>query len=423
MLSVDYIRNNKEQVSQGLVKKGKEVDLDAIISLDDTRKELIMKVQKLREERNAISVENPPSEKTIARGREIKDELKQVEVELFKAEDDLKKRLLEVPNVPLVHVHAGDESENKVLRQEGSPPKLTFKPKDHVALGLALNILDIERAAKVSGTRFAYLKNEGALLELAIVSYAMKTLAADGFTPILPPALIKKQMTDGLGYWQAGGNENYYLVHDVDEGNENPLYLVGTGEHSIVPMHSGEIIEGKSLPLRYAAFSSCFRREAGAAGKDTHGILRVHQFEKVEMVSFVTPDQDGTERKKMLAVSERFLTDLGLAYQVVQLAAGDLSAPAAETVDIETWIPSQEKYRETHSISTTTDFQARRFKIRYKNRPDEPTAFVHILNGTAVALGRIIVAILENNQREDGSVSIPAALHPYTGFTEIKPKA
>jgi seryl-tRNA synthetase len=260
------------------------------------------------------------------------------------------------------------------------------------------------------------------LLELALVSYAMKKLVMDGFTPIIPPVLIKKQITEGLGYWQAENSANYYEVKDFEGDQPNELYLVGTGEHSVVPMHSNEILEGAKLPMRYAAFSPCFRREAGAAGRDTHGILRVHQFEKVEMVSMVTPDQDETERKKILTVAETILQDLKLPYQVVQLAAGDLSTPAAETIDLETWMPSQNKYRETHSISTTTDFQARRLKIRYKNKPDEPTAFVHILNGTAVALGRTIIAILENNQKEDGSITIPEVLQPYTGFSEIKKK-
>lgn len=421
MLTLDYIRENRQKVIDAAKNKNREVDVDKLLSLDEKRRELIQHVQKLREERNVIAKQKPDPQ-MIERGKKLKEDIKTIGIDLSKAEDELNKILLTVPNIPLDHVQSGDESQNKILRKEGEVKPQSFTPKDHTELGKFLDIIDIERAAKVSGSRFAYLKNEGALLEIALVQYAMKKLVSEGFSPIIPPVLIKQQVTVGLGYWE-GNHNNYYLVEDYEEDDKpNPLYLVGTGEHSVVPMYKDEILNGSELPKRVAAFSSCFRREAGAAGKDTKGILRVHQFEKVEMISFCTPDQDENERKKMLSIAESILRELELPYQVVQLATGDLSGPAAETIDLETWIPTQNKYRETNSISTTTDFQARRFKIRYKNNPSEPTNHVHILNGTALALGRIIIAILENYQQADGSVKIPAVLHQYTGFTEIKSK-
>ena len=322
--------------------------------------------------------------------------------------------LYRVPNPPLEDVPVGDETHNKVLKIVGELPKFKFTPKDHVEIGEDLGIIDIPRAAKVSGTRFAYLKGDGVLLELALVNYAFRKLSQKGFVPVLPPAMIKQEITEGLGYWQAGGNENYYLVRNADVYADEEglgLYLIGTGEHSVVPMHKDEVFEASDLPKKYAAFSPCFRLEAGSYGKDTHGILRVHQFDKVEMVAFVKGEDDEKVRGEMLTLVEEIMGDLKLPYQVVKLASGDLSFPAAQTTDIETWIPSQEKYRETHSISTTTDFQAKRLNIKYAQGANKD--FVHILNGTAIALGRTIIAILENYQQEDGSVAVPEVLREY----------
>lgn len=441
MLSIDFIRNNKQKVIDAAKNKNCEVDVEKILSLDHQRRTLIQEIQKLREERNTSSKQQP-TEEVIKRGKEIKEKLKELETKLTTEEELLNQALNKVPNIPSDHVQPGDESSNKVLRKEGEPNKFDFIPKDHVELGEILDIIDIPRAAKVSGTRFAYLKNEGVLLELALVQYAMKKLRSEGFSLIIPPTLIKKNITTGLGYWEAGNNENYYLVYDPErneKGEETPneLYLIGTGEHAVVPYYMNEIIEEKDLPKRFAAFSPCYRREAGSYGKDTRGILRVHQFDKVEMVSIVrTKEEDEQEFKKIQSLAESFLKDLKLPYQVVQLSIGDLSFPAAETIDLETWIPSQNKYRETHSISTTTDFQSRRLKIKYRIsnagqlgesfKLDQSilggTEYVRILNGTALAIGRTIVAILENNQQADGSVKIPEVLQKYTGFDEIKRK-
>ncbi|MBI4039229.1 serine--tRNA ligase [Candidatus Daviesbacteria bacterium] len=418
MLDINFIRENIDQVKAGLKKKDQDIFLvDQLLKIDQNRRELIKTIEDLKAQRNKAA-----QSKNISLGKKIKDDLRQKEPDLEKAEVEFKNILLQLPNLPLKNVPAGGEDKNQVLRQGGQPSEFSFTPKDHVELGEILDIIDIERAAKVSGTRFAYLKGRGVLLELALVQYAYEVLEKADFTPIIPPVLIRQEITRALGYWQAGGNENYYLVSDYQQEEElsNPLYLVGTGEHAVVPMHKDEMLDVSQLPKKYAAFSPCFRREAGSYGKDTRGILRVHQFDKVEMVEFVKVEDDEKERRKMLSIAEKLVQGLQLPYQVVLLAAGDLGFPSAETIDIETWIPSQNKYRETHSISTTTDFQARRLNIKYKS--DGKLTHVHILNGTALAIGRTIIAILENYQQADGSVKIPKVLQRYTGFSEIKPQ-
>lgn len=432
MLDINYICDHLEKVKKSIEARNLDVNLEKLLKLDLDRRKLIQQVDETRAKRNEAA-----KKKDIEAGKKVKLELDSLEKQLNDVESEWQQLMLQVPNVPVEGVPEGDVSDNKVLRKEGEPTKFDFTPKDHVELGEALNIIDIPRAAKVSGTRFGYLKNKGALLEFALVQLALETLVREGFTPIVPPALIRKEITEGLGYWHGKiderhtANENYYLVSDPKE-HEEGLYLIGTGEHAVVPMHSDEVLDERELPKKYVAFSSCFRREAGSYGKDAKGILRVHQFDKVEMVEFVKSEEDETERRKMLSIVERLMKSLGLPYQVVQLASGDLSFPGAETIDIETWIPSQEQYRETHSISTTTDFQARRLNIKCKiSQPGSSELmgvggghrieYVHILNGTAFAIGRMIIALLENFQKEDGSVKIPEVLQKYTGFSEINP--
>ncbi len=408
MLDIKFIRENKAKVQETLKARGTEhIDLDYITKADDERKKLLQDVDSLRAERKKVA-----EQKNVERGKQIKEELSQKEEALRQRGEELEGLLLTLPNILNPEVPRGGESANQVIKKVGEVAKFAFKPKDHVEIAKELDLIDFPRAAKVSGARFYYLKNDAAMLEMALVTFAMRTLAREGFTPLLPPVLIRPEITKGLGYWQAGGNKNYYLVEDFLQNNDpNPMYLIGTAEHAVVPMHSGEVFEEKDLPKRYAAFSPSFRREAGTYGKDTHGILRVHQFEKVEMVSFVRPQDSKKEFENLLAFAESFVKSLDLPYQVVRLSSGDLSLPSAETVDIETWIPSQNKYRETHSISTTTDFQSRRFNIKYKSAGQ--SKFVHILNATALAIPRIIIAILENHQQEDGSIKLPAVLHDF----------
>ena len=307
-----------------------------------------------------------------------------------------------------------DESEKVVLREEGGRPKFKFQPKDYLEIAQNLDLIDVERAGKVSGTRFGYLKREAALLEFALVRLAFEALAKEGFIPVVPPVLIKTESMRGMGYidTEADKEERYSLEKDN-------LYLVGTSEQSIGPMHKDEILEEKELPKRYAAFSTCFRREAGSYGKDTKGILRVHQFDKVEMFSFCKPEDSKKEHQFLLSMEEKLMRLLKLPYRVVRLCAGDLSRPSAATFDIEAWMPGQDEYRETHSTSDTTDFQARRLNIRYKNPKTGKNEFVHTLNGTAFAVGRMIIAILENCQQADGSVKIPEVLQKHMGGLKV----
>ncbi|MCR4264172.1 MAG: serine--tRNA ligase, partial [Candidatus Roizmanbacteria bacterium] len=296
-----------------------------------------------------------------------------------------------------------------------------FKPKDHLELGELHDIIDVKRASKVSGARFYYLKGDGALLEWALLQLAIETLTKEGFTPIIPPVLIKKSSMKAMGYLEHGGEEDMFVL------DKDGLILVGTSEQSIGPMHMNEVFDKKDLPRRYFGYSACFRREAGSYGKDTRGIIRVHQFNKVEMFSFTTPENGDAEHDYFLSLEEKFLQALEIPYQVIKMCSGDLGAPAARKYDLEAWIPTQEKYRELTSTSTTTDFQSRRLNIKYRE-PGVPGVigsgvipvpssfrYVHMLNGTAFSMGRPIVAILENFQEKDGSVRIPKVLQKWMG--------
>lgn len=414
MLDIEFIRNNKTRVEKAVIARGHdEAKVGQALTLDEKRRASLKEVEELRAERNIAA-----KERNIEQGKKLKDKLEEAEAKLKKIEVQFNEVLLSLPNLPLPEVPVGDPTKATVIAEEGSPRKFSFKPKDHLELGERLGIIDMQSAAKVSGARFTYLKGKAALLELALINFAMSKLVKEGFTPIFPPALIKQEITSKLGYWQAGGNENYYLVSDLEEEESNPLYLIGTGEHATVPIHWKDIIPTSDLPKRYAALSPCFRREAGTYGKDTRGIIRVHQFDKVEMVSFCKPEDAEKEFEKLINIPWKMMTELKLPVRKVMLASEDLGFPLAKTVDIETWFPSQASYRETHSISTATDFQARRLETRYLDQGK--TGFVHILNGTAFAIGRTLAAILENYQKEDGSVEVPKALRAFVGFDVIK---
>ncbi len=413
MLDLAWVKDNLTAAKKSLEDRGaSEGLLTEVLVLDAKHRKLLKEVEELRTKRNTAA-----KARAIADGKKIKAQLDDKESQLTQLADELSAKEMELPNLALPEVPVGDATKNTVLETSGEPKKFDFEIKDHLQLGERLGIIDTQQAAKVSGARFSYLKNEGALLELALVNFAMERLVKHQFSPVIPPALIKKEITSKLGYWHKGGNENYYLVSDVDGDQDSSLYLIGTGEHALVPMHWGDIIPVAELPKRYAAYSPCFRREAGTYGKDTRGIIRVHQFDKVEMVSFVAPGDDAREFELMLGLSWKMMQELGLPVQKVALSTQDMSFPAAKTVDIETWFPSQNTYRETHSISTTTDFQSRRLNTKFIDQGK--TGYVHILNGTSFAVGRTLAAILENNQRPDGSVEIPKALQPYTGFDEI----
>jgi len=415
MLDINFIRENPKKVKEACEKKNVKIDVDRVLALDKGKRELMTEMEALKAEQNKISRGGKDNNVLITQAKEIKEKIKSMAPELEKIELELKNLLLQLPNIPFDDVPAGkDDSENIVLRKVGHTPKFIFqKPKDYMELGKDLDLIDTERASKVSGSRFGYLKNELPLLEFALINLVMDTVKKEGFVPVIPPVMVKDQMARGTGYFEATDEkEAYYFPEDK-------MYLVGTSEQSLVAMHADEILNEKDLPLRYTAFSTCFRREAGSYGKDTKGILRVHQFDKLEMVIFSKPEDSGDEHKLLLSIEEKLMKALGLPYQVINICTGDLGRPAARKYDIEAWLPSEKKYRETHSTSNCTDFQARRLNIRYRDKSGK-VSFVHTLNGTAFAIGRILIMIMENYQQKDGSIKVPKVLQKYCGFKVIK---
>lgn len=407
MIDIKILRNNPGIIKEAVRKKQVDVDVDKVIALDEQRRELIQKSESLKAEQNKASRDGQ-APKELEELKKLKNKIKILEDELKTVDGELKELMYRIPNIPADDVSEGkDESDNIVLREVGKKPEFDFEPKDHVELGEDLDIIDIERAAKVSGTRFGYLKGAGALMEFALVRFAMDILVKENFTPIIPPILIKKATMRGMGYLEHGGEDDMYGL-DKDD-----MVLIGTSEQSIGPMHMNEIFNGEDLPKRYVGFSACLRREAGSYGKDTRGILRVHQFDKVEMFSFTKPEESDREHEYLLSLEEKFFQALKIPYRVIGICAGDLGAPAARKYDIEAWLPSQRTYREVTSTSTTTDFQARRLNIRYREKGE--INFVHMLNGTAFAIGRTIIAILENYQTKKGTVIVPKVLRKWMG--------
>jgi seryl-tRNA synthetase len=323
-------------------------------------------------------------------------------------EAEFNELLMKMPNIPSEDVPIGkSDEENVEIRQIGKRPEFDFQFKDYMTLAEDLDLIDVKRAAKVSGTRFGYIKGGAAFLEFALVQLVFDILSKEGFIPVVPPVMLKEDMARGTGYFEAADkDEAYFLPADN-------FFLVGTSEQSLLAMHAGEILEEKDLPKRYVGFSTCFRREAGAYGKDTKGILRVHQFDKIEMISFTKKEDSQKEHDFLLSMEEKLMQMLEIPYRVLHICTGDLGRPAARKFDIEAWIPSERKYRETHSTSNCTDFQARRLNIRYKTK--EGLEFVHTLNGTAFAIGRTLIAIIENYQQKDGSIKVPKVLEKYVG--------
>ena len=410
MLDITYIRKNPEKVKEGCRNRGIECDVSKLLELDEKRRELIQKIEALRAEQNNLGKED------IEKARGVKEEIKSLEPKLQEIEGGFYSLLTLLPNMPQDDVPLGDESNNVVLRQVGKKPKFSFEPKEHLELGEALHAIDVKRAAKVSGSRFAYLKGDIVLLEFALVELAMKTAIKESFIPVVSPVFVKSEMMQAMGYVDTPEDlaERYFF-------EKEGLFLVGTAEQSVGPMHAGEVFDEEELPKRYIAFSTSFREEAGSYGKDTKGILRVHQFDKIEMFSFAHPEKSKEEHQFLVSMQERLWQALEIPYQVVQLATGDMSRPSSSTIDIEAWLPGQDKYREVSSASNTTDFQARRLNIKFKGK-DGKTQHVHMLNATAFAIGRTLIAILENYQQKDGSVKIPKVLQKYVGKKEIKKK-
>ncbi|MFA9431416.1 serine--tRNA ligase [Egicoccus sp. AB-alg2] len=413
MIDLRLLRDDFESLATALARRGYDRDeLLALRELDERRRSLIAEVDRARaDQRNAsrsigrAAPDDRPA--LIAAAAELKTEVADLEKQLAEVEREHAHRFAAVPNLPHPDAPDGQEGDGVVLRTFGDEPGFDFPVRDHVELLEAADALDLARAAKVSGARFAYLKGEGALLEFALVRYAIDVAMRHGHTPVIPPVLVREEAMYGTGFLPTD-EQQIFLTRDDD------YYLVGTSEVPLAALHMDELLDEQQLPIRYVGYSPCFRREAGTHGKDTRGILRVHQFEKVELFSFVHPDLADAEHERILGIEEEIFTGLGVHAQVVDIPVGDLGASAARKFDIEAWLPGQAAYREVTSCSNTTDYQARRLKARIRRREGD-NLLVHTLNGTALAVQRAIIALVETHQREDGSVAVPEPLQPYLG--------
>ena len=417
MLDLKRIRQNPDVVRAALARRGEDVagPVGRVLQLDVSRRALIPELEQLRARRNAAAEAIAQAKRSgedaaaaIAEQRELGTREKQFARELGVVEEELQAALQSLPNLPDPTAAPGPEDE--LVREVGEIPTFAFEPRDH--LELAGDGIDMDRAAHLSGARFAYLKGDLVMLELALVRWVLEKLRGKGFEPVIPPVLVRERALYGTGFLPDTEQQIYSLPEDE-------LFLLGTSEVALASLHAEEILNAESLPLRYAGFSPCFRREAGAAGKDTRGIFRVHQFDKVEMFSFVSPEESAGEHERNLAIEEEILGELNLAYRVVNIAVTDLGSSAAKKYDCEAWLPSQSRYRELTSCSNTTDYQARRLNIRI--RKDKQTQTLHTLNGTAVAVGRTLVALLENGQQADASVELPECLVPYGAPARLPP--
>ncbi|HEY8727942.1 MAG TPA: serine--tRNA ligase [Acidothermaceae bacterium] len=422
MIDLKAVRDDPDRVRASQRARGEDPLLvDALLAADERRRAAVLRYDTVRGEQKSLGKQVAASkgaddekQALLARARELSAEVKEAEAELGTADETLSSASLALSNVVEPGVPEGGEDDFALISEVGRIPSFDFAPRDHVELGVILGAIDVERAAKVSGSRFYYLTGVGALLELALVNMAMAQAVEAGFIPMFPPALVRSRAMEGTGFLGQAA-ENVFRLEADD------YYLVGTAEVPLAAYHMDEILDASKLPLRYAGFSPCFRREAGTYGKDTKGIIRVHQFDKVEMFTFCAPEDAVAEHQRLLGWERQFLDALELPYRVIDVASGDLGSSAARKYDCEAWVPTQGKYREVTSTSNCTEFQARRLGIRLRDRDGVRSAAT--LNGTLVAIPRTIVALLENHQRADGSVVVPAALRPYLGRDVLEPVA
>jgi seryl-tRNA synthetase len=411
MLDLRSIREDPEPARAALRRRGAADALDELLRLDERRRQVLPELEEGRARRNRVSEEiaqlkreGKDADDLIAEMRELGGTLKEREAELGEVESARDELAATLPNLPDPEAPDGETEEDAVtLREVGERPEFDFEVRDHLDIGTAHGWIEMEKASEASGSRFAYLMGDLVMVEMALIRLVLDLLRGEGMTPVVPPVLVREGPLFGTGFFP-GEREMIYEVP------RDELFLVGTSEVSLAALHAGEIMAAGDLPRRYAGYSTCFRREAGAAGRDTRGIFRVHQFDKVEMFSFVEPSASRDEHERLLAIQERILQLLEIPYRVVDIAAGDLGASAARKFDCEAWIPSQERYREVTSCSNTTDYQARRLDCRYRPEPEAQPVPVHTLNGTALAVGRTLIALIENGQRADGSVGLPKAL-------------
>jgi seryl-tRNA synthetase len=412
MLDIKAIRENPDTYRTALARRNLGDAVDKLLAADERRRSLTAAVEALRARQNAVSKEiggaqADEKQRLIAEVGKVSAELKEVEPQLVEADETLASLLAATPNLPHESSPDGftDEDAVEISRNHDQPPVFDFDILDHVALGERLGVLDVERAVRTSGSRFVYVMGDLVFLQFALVRHALDILTLKGFMPVIPPVLVREEAMYGTGFLPAD-EEQLYVTREDD------LYLVGTAEVPLAAIHMNEILPEADLPARYAGYSTCFRREAGTYGKDMGGMFRVHQFDKVEMFSFSTPEASWDEHEFILSVEEEIMGNLEIPYRVVNIAAGDLGAPASKKYDIEGWLPGQGRYRELTSCSNTTDYQARRLGARVR-RESGAIDTLHTLNGTATAIGRTMIAVLENHQRSDGSVVLPEKLHPY----------
>ena len=428
MLDAAYVRDNIDAVRQNCANRAaRNAEVDRVVALDDERKRLQKQADELRARGNEVAKrtgatkEKADRDALIAEGRQIKEQVAALEKQVNEVEQNLRLALVTIPNMTHPDAPVGDE--NRIVRTSGTPAKYDFKPKDHVDLVTALDLADLEAGTKVAGQKFYFLKNEGALLEIALVQYALTILVRHGFTPVITPDLARVEVMEGTGYMPRNDDptkREFYQIADSD------LCLIATAEITIGGMHKDDLLDEARMPLKYAGLSLCFRSEAGAACRDTRGLYRVHQFTKVEMFAFCTPEQSDAIHEELLQIQEEIFQGLGLPYQVIDTCTADLGGPAYRKYDLEAWMPGRGQggeFGEVTSTSNCTDYQARRLGIRYRPKEKKGTRFVHTLNGTAVACTRALVAILENYQQADGTVRVPDVLRPWVGKDVIAPKS
>jgi seryl-tRNA synthetase len=423
MLDAQFIREHLDEVKANLRHRNVKADVDRVVQLDDERKRLAQETQKIQQRQNEVQrlVKGARSkeerEPLVQEGKALKEQVGGLDRHLKEVEADLEAALKTIPN--MTHPEAPVGEANRVLRKWGEPRKFDFKPRDHIALAEALDLVDFEAGSRVAGQKFYFLKNEAVLLELGLVNYAMQTLLREGYTPIITPDVARVDVLEGIGFIPRGPETQIYSIENTD------LCLVATAEITLGGMHRDRILDEAQLPQKYGGLSHCFRTEAGAPGRDTAGLYRVHQFTKVEMFAFCVPEQSEAIHQELLRIEEQIFQRLELPYQVIDTCTGDLGGPAYRKYDLEAWMPGRGEngeFGEVTSTSNCTDYQARRLKIRYRPQGQKGTRFVHTLNGTAVACTRAILAILENHQQADGSVAVPAVLESWVGKSRIEPR-
>jgi seryl-tRNA synthetase len=424
MLDYKFIKDNLDAVKENIKNRNMTADADIVVKLYDERTAMVTELQALQQKRNENAqsmkqkLDNDKRQELIAAGKAIKDEIATLEAKLKETEEKLEEAARQIPNMVHPETPIGKlDTENLEVKVSGTPRKFDFEPKDHVQIAETLDILDFDRGTKVSGPKFYYLKNEAVFLEQALIMYALNTLRKHGFEMFITPDVAKEEVLKGIGFNPRGNESNVYTIE------EEGTCLVATAEITLGGYHSDEILDKAKLPLLYGGLSHCFRREAGSAGQFSKGLYRVHQFDKVEMFAYATPEQSDEIHKKLRQIEEEIFEGLGLPFHVVDTCTGDLGAPAYRKWDLEAWMPGRNggEYGEVTSTSNCTDYQARRLNIKYKD-DDGKNKYVHTLNGTAIAVGRAMLAILENYQNADGSVTIPEVLVPYCGFDKILPK-